>query len=598
MIEVKYGKRKVVSFRGNKMVVGGLTAKNKIDILLYISKEFANISNQAELFDRLLVLCVEIFEVDNVTLRLWDRSLLRPVRFLKETNPPRRDLKSGEGFSGRVFADRKSTLIPDLSAEPELVDEGESTLSTICVPILYKESILGTIAIEKDIPYFYKEDDLEIVEAMASQLALALNEVRLIEGLLDAQKRIDEDLRMGRNVQAQIIATELPPWNGIHFGAYYEPMVEVSGDYFDIMRRGPSATVLLADVSGHGVSAALVTMTIHHEFRRCVEQGMGLPEIMEALGESIRPKLPEGTYFTAQIVRIYNDHTYSMVNAGHHRLIHYIAEHDQFAQVDSAGIPLGILPSRRADYPEAFGRLEPGDMLILYTDGLTEQRDHEGQETGYQRPVQWMGEARLDVAGSDNPANAQAVCDGLIQRWRGHVDGTPRGDDVTVLVAMCNPSYLQSSELYKRSRQSIAQENNSRAFTYATQAYQIEPSLLDNLLLLAKMYYREGDYNSASRYLIEYINSSGERSAQIFYMLGNVHYKAGEIAAAKSEFKRSLSVDYAYSDSSLMLARCYLKENQPLKALKTLRQACKIAPANEQLRQALANLEKRGVLTA
>ncbi|MBX7059455.1 MAG: SpoIIE family protein phosphatase [Leptospirales bacterium] len=598
MIEVKYGKRKVVSFRGNKMVVGGLTAKNKIDILLYISKEFANISNQSELFDRLLALCQEIFEVDNVTLRLWENELLRPVRFLKETSPPRRDLHSGEGFSGRVFEERQATIIADLRSEPELIDEGESTLCTICVPILYKENILGVIAIEKDIPYFYKEDDLEILEAMASQLALALNEVRLIEGLIEAQKRIDEDLKMGRNVQAQIVTADLPPWNGIHFGCYYEPMVEVSGDYFDVMRRGPSTTLLLADVSGHGVSAALVTVTIHHEFRRCVEQGMGLPEIMEALGESIRPKLPEGTYFTAQIVRVYNDQTYSMVNAGHHRLLHYVAEDADFRQIDTAGIPLGIMESRRADYPEAFGRLAPGDMLVMYTDGLTEQRDREGRELGYEKPVAWLREARLAAQQSGAAYDARDICRALIERWKDHVKGAPRGDDVTVLLAMVNPGYNEAAELFRKSRTSIAQKNPHRAFTYSTQAYQQEPSLLDNLLLLARMYYREADYNSASRYLREYVESSGERSAQIFFMLGNVYYKGGDVAAAKREFKQSLSVDFAYSDSSLMLARCYLKESQNAKALKILRQACKAAPANEQLRAALANVEKRGVLSA
>ncbi|MCB1138601.1 MAG: serine/threonine protein phosphatase, partial [Leptospiraceae bacterium] len=72
MIDVKYGKRKVVNYRGARMVVGGLTAKNKIDILLYISREFAQINSQSELFDRVLSLCEEIFEVDNIHLRLWN----------------------------------------------------------------------------------------------------------------------------------------------------------------------------------------------------------------------------------------------------------------------------------------------------------------------------------------------------------------------------------------------------------------------------------------------------------------------------------------------------------------------------------------------
>ena len=151
MIEVKYGKRKVVSYRGNKMVVGGLTNKSKIDILLYISKEFANTNSEQELYDRVLGLCEEIFEVDNVTLRQWDGEWLQPTRFLQETDPPRRPLSDGEGFSGQAFSTRHPMLLQDLTRHPELLDEGETTMCVVCVPIMYKDSVLGTISIEMEI---------------------------------------------------------------------------------------------------------------------------------------------------------------------------------------------------------------------------------------------------------------------------------------------------------------------------------------------------------------------------------------------------------------------------------------------------------------
>ncbi len=461
MIEVKYGKRRVVSYRGNRQVVGGLTAKNKIDILLYISKEFANANSEDELYDRVLTICAEIFEVDNVTLRSWDGSLLRPVRFMVETEPPRRALSEGEGYSGQVVSTRTSSLIPDLTRSPDLIDDGETTQCVVVVPILYKDTLLGTISIEKDIPYFYKDDDLEILEAMASQLGLALNEVRLIEGLIDAQKRINVDLKMGRIVQGQIIQSEIQPWNSVHFGSYYEPMVEVSGDYFDVIRKGNSVSILAADVSGHGVSAALVTVTIHHEFRRCVEAGMGLPEIMEELGESIRPKLPSETYFTAQIMRIYADHTYSFVNAGHNHLIKYVHADKAFEQIDAPGIPLGIMQARREDYPETFGKLNPGDILVTYTDGITEQRNEAGEEAGLERLLYWLHEQNTKHQ-AQAPANwddevggsfhVNKLCNGVIDSWREFVGNVPRGDDVNLIMAMCNQHIRDAQAAFKEAR--------------------------------------------------------------------------------------------------------------------------------------------------
>ncbi|MEQ9367377.1 MAG: SpoIIE family protein phosphatase [Leptospirales bacterium] len=592
MIEVKYGKRRVVSYRGNRTVVGGLTAKNKIDILLYISKEFANANNEEELYDRVLGLCDEIFEVDNVTLRSWDGTSLKPLRSMTETEPPRRALTEGEGYSGQVVATRTSQLITDLTRHPELTDDGESTQCVVVVPILYKDSFLGTISIEKDIPHFYKDDDLEILEAMASQLGLAMNEVRLIEGLIDAQKRINDDLKMGRIVQGQIIQSEIQPWNSIHFGSYYEPMVEVSGDYFDVIRKGNSVSILAADVSGHGVSAALVTVTIHHEFRRCVDAGMGLPEIMEELGESIRPKLPAETYFTVQIIRIYADHSYSFVNGGHNHLIKYVKATNAFEQIDAPGIPLGIMQARREDYPEVFGKLNPGDILVTYTDGLTEQRNEAGEEAGLERLLYWLHEQNAALTEAGGNYKVSDLCSGVVDRWRSFVGNVPRGDDVNIVMATCNPNLPHAQDAYREARKSLKAGNNDRALSHGSTAYELEPSLHDNLLLLARLYYREQDYTATARYLEEYIESSGETGAQTLYMLGNVYYKSGDVVKAKREFKRALAIDHAFADASLMLARCYLKLQQSPKALRILGQAIKSNPGNEQIRAALASVEK------
>ncbi|MCE9499978.1 MAG: GAF domain-containing protein, partial [Leptospira sp.] len=179
MIEQKYGTRKVVNFRGARKVVGGLTDQNKISVLLYISKEFGSVDKQEELFGTVINLCREIFECDNTTLRLFDGELLVPVKFIKETSPPRRNLEPGEGFSGATFASRKSLLIPDLTQTPEYLDPGESTRCAMCVPMLHKDEVMGTISVESDTEFFYKEDDLEILEALGSQLAMALTGVRL-----------------------------------------------------------------------------------------------------------------------------------------------------------------------------------------------------------------------------------------------------------------------------------------------------------------------------------------------------------------------------------------------------------------------------------
>ncbi|MCB1174023.1 MAG: SpoIIE family protein phosphatase [Leptospiraceae bacterium] len=595
MIGIKYGKRKVVKYRGNQMVVGGLTSKNKIDILLYITTELANCSKQEELFNNVLSLGAEIFEADNITLRILKNGVLEPVVFLKETDPPRRPLNPGEGFSGKVAEDKKSLLMENVPEEdPDLLDQGESTACICCAPVLYKDNLLGTISIEKETPYFFKTDDLEILEAMASQLGLALNEVRLIEGLIEAQNRINSDLRLGRTVQSQIIETEIAPWNCLHFAQYYEPMVEVSGDYFDVVRNGDTLTALIADVSGHGVSAALITMSIHHEFRRCTDLGLGLSEIVEQMANTIMPRLPSGTYFTAQLVRIYNDYTYSYVSAGHNELLHYQALSGTIVRGTNAGVPLGIVETRRQDYPESFGSLQPGDFLIMHTDGFTEQRNAAEETVGLAQFVQWIQDTALEIRQSSaltlkDPA--QAALQALLNRWEQFTGTVPREDDLTMLMIGMSDRQPEARRLYQQATQAWSKRDLDAARKWAMQCLQVDSSLHGNLYLLARLLYKTGEYNESARYMESYIEDSGEKTAHSYYLLGSIYFRLGNMNEARLSLKRALVLDHTNEDAVIMLARTYLRLQEKVKALRTLEKSAKAIPASTKIRAAIEKLQ-------
>lgn len=587
VIELKYGKRKVVSYRGARMVVGGLTSKNKIDILVYMAKELANVQNQRELFDRVVAISQEIFEVDNITLRLWQNQKLVPVRFLKETTPPRRELKSGEGYSGVVFMEKKAQILDNLENFPDYLDDQETTRCAIVVPILLREEALGTIAIEKNVPYFYKKDDLEILDAMASQVALALNEVKLIEGLMEAQARLASDLKMGRNVQSQIIPSEIHAWNSIRFGHYFEPMVEVSGDYVDVMRSGNTLTCFMADVSGHGVPAALVTMALHFQFRRCVDQGLGLTEMMVELNESIRHRLPEGTYFTAQLARVYADHTFSFVNAGHVRLLHYRRERGEFSTYDTKGMPLGIMEVKRADYEEKFGALEPGDLIFMLTDGFHEQRNAAHEPAGAPRLMEWLNE----IVKERDISEPLAVCREFLHLFEAFVGGAPREDDLTLLVLECSRYLQHARNEFVRAKRLRREGDLDQAEHAALECYRLDSSFHENLMLLSRIYYDRHDLAKSARFLGEYIASSGASRPEYHHMLGVMHYRMQDTASAKRELKKALSIDHANVRANLMLARCYLKEGSIPRAIKTLQRALQSVPGNEKLKQALRSVE-------
>ncbi|MGJ4744908.1 SpoIIE family protein phosphatase [Leptospira sp. SA-E8] len=599
MIELKFGQRKVVNFRGARKVVGGLTEKNKIDILLYISKEFANADKEEELYDIVISLCKDIFECDNTTLRMWKGNLLVPSRFFKETIPPRRDLSQDEGYSGFTFKTRMPLLIQDLTHHAEYIDEGETTRAVMCVPIMYKEDCLGTIAVESDTEFFYREDDLEILEALGSQLALAITSVRLIQGLVHANEReaqilkqLEWDMRMGRNVQSQIVETTIAPWNGLHFGTYYEPMTEVSGDYFNVVRQGNSITAIIVDVSGHGIPAALVTMSIHYQFQRCTALGMGLSETLAELGESIRPQLPDGTYFTAFILKVYSDYTYSYVNAAHQKMLHYHNGHGRIEELDTQGVPLGIFEVERSNFEEKHGRILPGDILFLPTDGITEQKNEQRQELGNQRFIEWIRQEKSTIEEQRDKIYVADLVGSLIGRFKRYKGDMRNGDDVSLLALQCNPELGKAKTLLSLAKSAAKAKKDQVAYDKALEVFSMDESLKDSLVLLGKMYYRDRNFEKSVQFLEKYIKTSGEESEHIHYLLGRAYYELENIPEAKRALKRSLAIDHTYAKSSLRLARCYLKDNETPKAIKVLQQGIKSAPTNEYLKISLKKLEE------
>ncbi len=589
----------LINFRGQNKVVGGLTDKDKIAILLYISKEFANLDKEDQLFSKVMLICQEIFESDNTTLRLWDGEFLVPVKFVIETEPPRRNLNTGEGYSGAVFELKKPILVNDLSRVTEYIDEGEKTRSVMCVPIMQKEECLGTLAVESNRENFYLSDDLEILEALTSQLSLALSGVRLIEGLLTARAReaailnqLEWDLKMGRNVQNQILPQDLSAWNGIYFATHYQPMAEVSGDLVDIVRQGHSLSAINIDVSGHGIPAALVTMAIHHQFRRSVTAGLGLTEIMEELGENLREQLPESTYFTAFMVRIFSDYTFGYVNAGHQRMLHYKSADDIFVTYDTKGVPLGILPVRKTDYEEKQGKLDPGDFLLLISDGFSEQRNANKEEVGVERIQSWLHEERGKlIVDAKGKVDLKLLSENFLNRFRAYHGDTAIGDDLSYLFLYCSDSLPEASQFIQLAKQANSKQKSEDAYALASKAFSIDPSLKETLMFLGKMNYRDGNFSESIRYLEAYLKTSGDNTAASHFMMGRAYYKAGKISEAKRALKMALSSDHSFGKASILLAQCYLKENAKPKAIKVLQQGVKNTPQNIELKASLNKLE-------
>jgi phosphoserine phosphatase RsbU/P len=238
----------------------------------------------------------------------------------------------------------------------------------------------------------------------------------------------DRDLRIAREIQMGLLPTSIATQTqgtGLDVHAVLEPAYQVGGDLFEVLRLGPDRVlVAVGDVSGKGIPAALfmaVTMTI---LRSMARQGHGVKEILRRLNDDLLEQNPRGMFVTLQVMVFDTGaHTVTCASAGHHAAVRVSALGDPQMTFPSSGRVLGLLPSESIDTETI--TLAPGDAFVLFTDGVSEAFDANGEEFGDERLL-----AHLDAAAGKN---AREMAAGLVQAVHGHAAGAKQSDDITVV---------------------------------------------------------------------------------------------------------------------------------------------------------------------
>lgn len=238
---------------------------------------------------------------------------------------------------------------------------------------------------------------------------------------------VERELQMARRIQMSLLPRELPKVPGLDLAARYLPMTAVAGDLYDVVDLGPSRTgVLVADVAGHGVPAALVASMVKLAFSAQADDAHDPARVLSAINR-ILCRHVGGTFVTA-VYAVFDTRarTIHVANAGHPPLLLGRADR-HVIQSDEHGLLLGVMPD--AVYTNSVLDMREGDYALLYTDGMSEAQNPRGDFLDVDRIGEWVASA----GGHDARAFA-AMALGHLQRWRG---GTAFDDDVTFVVARC-----------------------------------------------------------------------------------------------------------------------------------------------------------------
>ena len=333
-------------------------------------------------------------------------------------------LKMGEGLIGHVAVTGKPYVSHDVHQDRRYINARPRTQSEMVAPIVSNNQVIGVFDLESDELDAYTNDDLEVLLLLASQVAIIIEKVMLHEQLIEKQ-RLETQLEVARQVQLQLLPARDPQLEGYDISAYNFPTEEVSGDYYDWVRiYDDQIGMVIADVSGKGVPAALLMAFLRASLRAATHIGyaphISMSKVNYLLWESI-----ERNQFVTAFYGILDatNRTLAYSNAGHSPAL--LMKIDGTARFEErGGVPLGMFRDSR--YYEYFETIEPGEVFVLYTDGVTEAMSPAAEEYGRERLVAAVRQCR------DQPA--REMIDFIHRELIDWTEGQGLGDDVTLFI--------------------------------------------------------------------------------------------------------------------------------------------------------------------
>ncbi len=301
--------------------------------------------------------------------------------------------------------------------------------SLVCAPLWSRSGgTLGAIQLDTQrMTQKFTQHDLQLLLGVAGQASLALSNVRLHRELLAAQRKA-RDLDLARDIQFALLPRGLPDLPKYQFFADYEPAQQVGGDYYDfIPLPGGRLAVLLGDVAGKGVPAALLMAKFGVEARVCLEGESDPAQAVRQLNAVMaRAAIADSFVTFVALVLDPAAHTLTVVNAGHPSPLvrrHASGGIEELAPYDDSGLPIGVDGS--SAYAARETRLLPGDRVVIFSDGVTEASD--GNDNLF-RVTGVLANLR-----ESHPTH-RAAGEALLRAVKQHSAGVDQRDDITLLV--------------------------------------------------------------------------------------------------------------------------------------------------------------------
>ena len=394
--------------------------------LSQLSRQFSSILDVDELLRRIAVAVRELINYDAFGIFLVDEDagVLR-TRFSAryDQRVDIGDIPLGKGITGAAVELREPVRVADTAADSRYIASHQGIRSELAIPLIAKDRVVGVLNVESEHIGFFTEDHQRTLLLLAQQIANFIDNASVYEELAERKESMEQDLKAARDVQ-RLLLRQTVEVRGLEVGIRSRPAHQISGDVFDFFEYGAEAGVIaLGDVSGKGAAAALYGALLSGLLRFLGPRRDSPKVLLKALHETLLERRVDSKYATLLVAYWYpNTRRITMANAG--APPPFIWRRGEVLKPSMEGLPIGMLAGR--DYEQTDLTLEPGDVVLLHSDGVEDQTNAAGEE---------FSRARIEKLLKKHAAEPpKAIADAVIAALDTYRKRTPISDDQSVVV--------------------------------------------------------------------------------------------------------------------------------------------------------------------
>ena len=408
------------------------------DLLALISKISVALLDTAtlnETLDQIVSMVFQAVPADRSMIMMRDEKspdLKVAVARLRDRAGEVGEIRISRSVIDEVVTNGKSVLTSDAQADPRFMGGTvmlQGVRSVLAVPLGVGEKVFGIIYADSPLAEGrFTEDHLKVLTTLASVAAIRVQNGRLMEQQME-RVRLERELQVASEIQQRFQPASAPQVAGYELQGISFPCYEIGGDYYDFIQREDGRLIVaLGDVSGKGPAAALLMSSLHAAVHAHSDTHNSLAKTIGAVNRYLVESIPANRFVTLFYAEL-DPKTGSLafLNAGHNPplIVHAGGTMEQLA---AGGLPLGIMAN--ADFREGKTRLHPGDVLVIYSDGVSEAVNPNGEEFGPTRLYETVAR-NLD-------ASAAGIRDRIESALTKFCQGTPAADDITLVICKRN----------------------------------------------------------------------------------------------------------------------------------------------------------------